>query len=89
MNNNFMLQGLIENGNSGPMGEPKLGRQGKWGGHELELMVGTVYNESCQLLEDHNIMLALPPEPAKLTDKLTILKEIIQQLIQRTEQDAP
>ena len=49
------------------MGEPKLGKKSKWGGQELELMVGTVYNESCQLLEDHNIMLALPPEPAKLT----------------------
>jgi hypothetical protein len=50
MNNNFMLQNFIENGNGSNPHDQKVKKPSKAGGHELELQVGTIFNEVCQLL---------------------------------------
>lgn len=50
MNNNFMLQNFIENGNGSNPHEQRAKKPSKAGGHELELQVGTIFNEVCQLL---------------------------------------
>jgi hypothetical protein len=51
-----MLQNFIENG----VGDAKLKKGGKGGSHEVELMVGTVYNEVLQLLEEHQVQMSMP-----------------------------
>ena len=76
-----MLQNFIENGGSAPFAEPKQKRSAKTGSHELEMLVGTVFNEVCQLLEDHEIRVDMPEEVGKAADKLSLLKGFVEQLI--------
>ena len=45
MNSNFMLQNLIENG-GGTAGEHRSKKGGRGQSHELEMQVGTVFNEA-------------------------------------------
>ena len=60
MNNNFMLQNFIENGNSANPHEHRMKKPSKAGGHEIELLVGTIFNEVCQLFEENNIKISVP-----------------------------
>lgn len=45
-----MLQNFIENGNGSNPHDQRAKKSSKIGGHELELHVGTIFNEVCQLL---------------------------------------
>jgi hypothetical protein len=55
MNSNFMLQNYIESGSGFNFQEPKGKKSSKGGQQELELQIGIVYNEVCQLLEENNV----------------------------------
>ena len=45
-----MLQNFIENGNGSNSHDQRVKKPSKASGHELELQVGTIFNEVCQLL---------------------------------------
>lgn len=77
-----MLQNYIENGNTFNFAEQKPKKSSRTATQELELQVATVFNEVCQLLEEHNINLHLPEDITKTTDKVYLFKNIVEELIQ-------
>ena len=83
MNSNCMLQNFIESGSALNFSEPKGKKNSRAGQQDLELQIGITFNEICQLLEEKQVRLPMTEDTAKSTDKVSMFKKIVEQLIDR------